>query len=202
MQSAPRLLLASASPRRSALLEQAGLPADRILAADIDETPHPKESPLAYAERIARQKAEAVQARLGNEASHFYLLSADTVVTTGTRILGKAEDEATARRFLRLLSGKRHRVHTALCLITPQGRRLERCVTSLVAFKRLEALEIEEYIASGEWRGKAGGYAIQGLAGAYIRWMSGSYTNIVGLPLYETRSLLLGAGYSPAPRNL
>ncbi len=189
------LVLASASPRRLALLEQAGIHPDIIAPQNVDETPHRDERPPAFAERLAREKA-AVAAT--SHADHF-VLAADTVVAVGRRILSKAKDACEARRFLELLSGRRHRVHTGVAVIAPDGRRAARLVTTVVRFKRLERAEIDAYLASGEWRDKAGGYAIQGRAGALIRSINGSYSNVVGLPLYETVALLRGLGWVPAP---
>jgi septum formation protein len=184
-----RLVLASASPRRLDLLARIGVVPDEIAPADIDETPRPGELPARYAERIAAEKAAAVP-RPGA-----LVLAADTVVAAGRRILGKAEDDAAARRTLALLSGRRHRVHSAVTLVDAEGRAHHRLSTSIVTFKRLSDEEIAAYLASGEWRGKAGAYAIQGRAEALIRAVSGSHSGIVGLPLYETRALLRSAGY-------
>ena len=188
---APALVLASASPRRLDLLRQVGIEPGLVEAADIDESPLPKELPRALAERLATAKAAAVAGRHPG----CFVLGADTVVGCGRRILPKAEDEAAARRCLALLSGRRHRVHGGLRLIAPDGRPAARLVVTTVTFKRLTGAEIDTYIAAGEWRGKAGGYAIQGRAGAFARWLGGSYSNVVGLPLYETVSLLRGLGY-------
>jgi len=187
-------VLASASPRRRELLAQIGLSPDIIDAADLDERPLPKELPARHAERLAAAKADAVAARHPGA----FVLGADTVVACGRRILPKAESEAEARACLALLSGRRHRVHGGIALVTPAGRRLVRGVVSIVTLKRLTGDEIASYLASGEWRGKAGGYAIQGLAARFVRHLSGSYSNVVGLPLYETAALLAGAGYAPA----
>lgn len=186
-----KLILASASPRRVDLLAQIGIAADAIQPADIDESPLAEEKPREHAARLSLAKAQTIA------APGVFTLAADTVVGIGRRILPKAEDEATARRCLALLSGRRHRVYGGVALIAPNGKTLSRLVTSDVKFKRLGADEIDAYIASGEWQGKAGGYAIQGLAAAYVSWMAGSYSNIVGLPLYETAALLRGAGYRP-----
>lgn len=184
-----RLVLASASPRRVDLLAQIGVTPDVIRPADIDETPLPDEKPREHAARLAAAKAAAVA------ESEAFTLAADTVVGVGRRILPKAEDEATARRCLALLSGRRHRVYGGVTLATPGGKSLHRLVTTDVRFKRLSADEINGYIASGEWRGKAGGYAIQGRAAAFVAWVGGSYSNVVGLPLFETAALLHGAGF-------
>lgn len=184
-----RLILGSASPRRRDLLAQVGVLPDEVRAAEIDETPRRGELARAYARRMARAKAEALAA-----GPDELVLAADTVVSAGRRILGKPMDAAEAERFLRLLSGRRHRVTTAVCLrLGP--RRWERLVETRVKMKRLSAEELQAYLASGEWRGKAGGYAIQGLAAAFIPEIAGSYTNVVGLPLTETLNLLRGAGY-------
>ena len=184
-----RLILGSASPRRRDLLAQIGVVPDQVRAAGIDETPLKSELPRAYVDRMARAKAEAVSA--GPED---LVLAADTEVSIGRRILGKPVDEAEAVKFLLLLSGRRHRVTTALCLKLVERLWLRR-VDTRVRFKRLSDTEISAYIRSDEWRGKAGGYAIQGLAAAFIPEINGSYTNVVGLPLTETAALLQGAGY-------
>lgn len=187
----PRLLLASASPRRLALLAQIGLVPDAVLSPAIDETPRPREVPRALALRLARAKAAAV-------TDPGFVLAADTVVAVGRRILPKPEDEGAARACLTLLSGRRHRVLTAVVVRAPDGRRAERLAESAVTFARLSGRQIAAYLASGEWRGKAGGYAIQGLAAAHIRALGGSYSGVVGLPLFETAQLLRGLGY-PLP---
>ncbi len=192
--TAARLVLASASPRRLALLRQAGIAPDAVVPADLDEAPRPRELPADYVRRMARDKAAAVAPRHGDA----FVLAADTVVALGRRILPKAEDQATARDCLGRLSGRRHRVLGAVVVIAPGGdRRAERLVATAVTFKRLTAAEIEAYLASGEWRGKAGGYAIQGRAAAFIPRLNGSYPNVVGLPLTETLALLTGLGYLP-----
>lgn len=191
------LVLASASPRRRALLEQIGLIPDLVEPARIDETPRRDEPPAALARRLAEAKAAAVAARHPDA----YVLAADTVVACGRRILPKAEDAAAARRCLTLLSGRRHRVHGGICVYAPGGRRALRTITTAVVFKRLTEPEIADYLATEEWRGKAGGYAIQGRAGAFVRRINGSYGNVVGLSLYETCALLTGLGYRcPAAR--
>ncbi|HEX4112087.1 MAG TPA: Maf family protein [Stellaceae bacterium] len=189
-----RLVLASASPRRRDLLAQIGLVPDAIDRADLDETPLPDELPPTHAARLARAKAETVAPRHPGA----FVLAADTVVACGRRILPKAENAETARRCLELLSGRRHRVIGGVAVMTPDGKLGMRLVISNVTFKRLTSTEIREYVASGEGLGKAGGYAIQGLAARYIRVIGGSYSNIVGLPLFETVSLLAGLGYAPA----
>lgn len=184
-----RLILGSASPRRLDLLAQIGVVPDEVRAAEIDETPLKGELPRAYVDRMAREKAEALSAGPGE-----LVLTADTEVSVGRRILGKPSGEAEAVQSLMLLSGRRHRVTTALCL--KLGERLwQRRVETRVKVKRLSDTEISAYIRSGEWRSKAGAYAIQGLAGAFIPEIIGSYTNVVGLPLCETAALLQGAGY-------
>ncbi len=188
------LVLASASPRRLELLRQVGLMPDCIDPADIDETPRRGELPPAHAIRLAQEKAQAVIARHPGA----YVLAADTVVACGRRILPKTEDEASARSCLEMLSGRRHRVHGGIAVASPDGCLVTRRVDSQVAFKRLSEAEIRIYLRTGEWRGKAGGYAIQGRAAALIRWISGSYSNVVGLPLFETVQLLAGRGYRPS----
>ncbi len=184
-----RLILASASPRRLELLARLAVAPDSVVPAEIDETPHKAEIPDRYALRMAVEKAAAV-AEPGS-----LTLAADTVVAAGRRILPKTETEAEARAALTILSGRRHRVHSAVALTDPGGRTRTRLSTSVVAFKRLSTDEIEAYLASGEWLGKAGGYAIQGRAGALVRMLSGSLSGVMGLPLYETRALLRAAGY-------
>lgn len=186
-----RLVLASASPRRVDLLAQIGIAPDAIDPADIDETPLTAEPPPAYARRVAAAKAALVAARQPGAL----VLAADTVVAVGRRILPKAETEAEARRCLALLSGRRHRVLSAVTLVRPDGGARHRLSTTVVTFKRLSAAEIDAYVASGEWRGKAGGYALQGRAGALIRFVGGSPSGVIGLPVFETRALLESAGY-------
>ncbi len=185
------LVLASASPRRLELLRQIGIVPNAVDPAEIDETPLSRELPPAHVMRLARAKAEAVHPRHPDA----FVLAADTVVACGRRILGKPENEAAARRFLALLSGRRHRVYGAVAIATPTGRIAMRRVMSQVALKRLSEAEIAAYLATGEWQGKAGGYAIQGRAATLVSWMQGSYSNVVGLPLYETAQLLTGLGY-------
>jgi septum formation protein len=184
-----RLILASASPRRLELLARLGVTPDSVLPAEIDETPRKAEIPDRYACRMAMEKAAAV-AEPGS-----LILAADTVVAAGRRILPKTENEDEARAAILLLSGRRHRVHSAVAVTDAGGRTRTRLSTSLVAFKRLSSEEIQAYLASGEWRGKAGGYAIQGRAEALVRMLSGSHSGVMGLPLYETRALLRAAGY-------
>jgi septum formation protein len=188
----PSLILASASPRRLALLAQIGLVPSEVAPAEIDETPLKNELPRKLAQRLARAKAAAA-ARAGA-----FVLAADTVVGVGRRVLPKAETEAEARACLALLSGRRHSVLTAVVVQAPDGRTAERVVDSTVTFARLTPPQVEAYLASGEWQGKAGGYAIQGRAAAHIRFLAGSHSNVVGLPLFETAQLLRGLGY-PLP---
>jgi septum formation protein len=192
--SRPILVLASASPRRIELLRQIGFPPDLVVPADIDETPRARETPMRHAARLGGEKAAAV-------APHHHdaiVLGADTVVACGRRILPKAETEETARACLTLLSGRRHIVHGGVTILAPGGRTLQRRVQSAVTFKRLTDAEIDWYLASGDWRGKAGGYAIQGLAARFIREIGGSYSNVVGLPLFETAQMLIGLGFDRA----
>ena len=192
-----KLVLASASPRRLALLQQAGIEPDALLPGDVDETPLKNEGARELARRLARSKAEIARktARNGDDLKDSYILSADTVVVVGRRVLPKAEIVDEAAACLRLLSGRAHRVLTSVCLVTPRDAIRERLVETRVKFKRLSDPEVSAYVASGEWRGKAGGYAIQGLAGAFVLGIVGSYSSVVGLPLYETASLLGGEGY-------
>ncbi len=185
----PDLVLASASPRRRELLARLGIEPARIAAADIDESPLRGEVPRVYAQRMAREKALAVT------AADAQVLAGDTVVALGRRILPKAEDETTARHCLSLLSGRRHRVLSAVALKAPDGTLRERLSETIVRFKPLSPAEIDAYIAGGEWHGKAGGYAIQGSAEGLIAWISGSHSGVVGLPLFETRALLRTAGF-------
>jgi len=187
------LVLASASPRRLDLLRQIGIEPDRVDPADIDETPAKDELPAGHVMRLAEAKARAVQPRHDGA----FILAADTIVACGRRILPKAEDEGTARACLALLSGRRHRVYGGVAVIAPSGEMSLRRVVSQVAFKRLSDAELAAYLHSGEWHGKAGGYAIQGRAAAFIPWLAGSYSNVVGLPLCETAQLLAGRGYRP-----
>lgn len=187
--SAPHLTLASASPRRRELLGRLGIEPNALASADIDETPLKGELPHAYARRVAREKALAVEAP-------GFVLAGDTVVAAGRRILPKAEDDATARRCLELLSGRRHRVLSAVALRAPDGTIREKLSETVVRFKQLSAEEIAAYLAGGEWHGKAGGYAIQGSAEALIQWIQGSHSGVMGLPLFETRTLLRAAGFA------
>ena len=192
--TAAPLILASASPRRLELLGQIGLAPDAVLAADIDETPLKDETPRRLAARLAGQKLRAV-ADLRPDA---FVLAADTVVALGRRLLGTPEDEADAERMLSLLSGRAHMVLTAVAACAPSGRAGARLSETRVHFKRLTRAELSAYLDTGEWRGKAGAYGVQGHAGAFVSALNGSYTGVVGLPLYETRTLLAGLGY-PAP---
>ncbi|MBC2668118.1 Maf family protein [Novosphingobium piscinae] len=187
---APSLVLASASPRRRELIARLGLAPARICAADIDETPHKAELPRDYARRMAREKAQA------GADPQAHVLAGDTVVAVGRRILPKAEDADTARTCLTLLSGRRHRVLSAVALRAPDGTLRERLSETIVRFKPLSREEIAAYLAGGEWQGKAGGYAIQGSAEGLIAWISGSHSGVVGLPLFETRALLRAAGFA------
>ena len=183
------LILGSSSPRRRELIARLGIQPARIAAAEIDETPHKNELPSPYAVRMAREKAQAIP---GDGA---FVLAGDTVVALGRRILPKAEDEATARRCLELMSGRRHRVLSAVALKYPDGTLRERLSETVVRFKPLSASEIDAYISGGEWHGKAGGYAIQGSAEGLIAWIGGSHSGVMGLPLFETRALLKAAGF-------
>lgn len=189
--SRPPLILASASPRRLDLLRSVGIEPDGVEPADIDEAPLRDETPRRLADRLARGKAGVVAARRPDAV----VLAADTVVAVGRRLLEKPADEAEARRFLELMSGRAHKVLTGVCVIAPGGRTAARVAEARVRFKRLSEAEIAAYVASGEWRGKAGGYGVQGRAGAFVLDMVGSYTAIVGLPLYETVTLLEGVGW-------
>ncbi len=191
------LVLASASSRRLALLEQVGIEPDALRPASIDETPRKGERPRSYAQRLARSKAETARARLGREPdlAGAFVLAADTVVSVSRGIIGKPEYLNEAAAALQTLSGRSHRVFTSVCLITDTGTVRTRTVETRVRFKRLSREEIDSYLASGEWRGKAGGYAIQGIAGAFVQKIVGSYTNVVGLPLIEVVQLLTGEGF-------
>lgn len=192
-----QLVLASASPRRLALLQQMGITPDHILAADLDETPQRQELPRALAQRLAREKAQASFALVQKnpQMAGAFVLAADTVVAVGRRILPKCETLDEARQCLALLSGRTHRVYTGVTLITPHGNARHRVVESRLRLKRLSEVEQTAYLASEEWRGKAGGYAIQGLAGAFVMQLIGSYPSVVGLPLYETAAMLTGEGF-------
>jgi len=198
--SRPPLVLASGSPRRLALLAQIGVDPDVILPADLDETPLRGESPRSLAIRLSAEKARtaAELARTREDGSSALVLAADTVVAVGRRILPKCELVDEAEDCLRLLSGRVHRVYTCIALVTPSGGRRSRLVESRVRFKRLSRDELDAYLDSGEWRGKAGGYAIQGVAGAFVVRLIGSYTGVVGLPLAETAAHLAAEGYPVA----
>ena len=187
----PRLILASASPRRRALLKQIGIVPDAIIAPQVDETTRPQEKPAVLTGRLAEAKARAVAALTPG----CLVLGADTIVARGRRVVPKAANADEARRALALLSGRRHRVYGSICVIGVNARIYHRIVTTVVSFKRLETREIDQYIASGEWRDKAGGYAVQGRAAVFVRKIIGSYSNVVGLPLFETAALLNGLGY-------
>ncbi len=186
-----KLILASASPRRSELLKQIGITPDEIIPADIDETPLKSELPKDLAQRLAIAKAQ----KIAEQHPDSFILAADTVVGAGRKILDKAEDKAYARHCLKALSGRRHHVYGGIALVTPDGKVIERCIDTLVQFKHLSHQDIETYIKSSEWQGKAGGYAIQGLAESYIKYIRGSYSNVVGLSLYDTMKILDGAGF-------
>jgi septum formation protein len=189
-----RLILASASPRRLDLLARIGVVPDAIIPADIDESVPKGELPRDHALRLATEKAEAVAKRHPDAM----ILAADTVVAVGRRILPKVEDETTLRACMKLLSGRRHRVLTGVALAAPGQPLRTRVVETMIAMKRLSPQEIDFYAGHGEWRGKAGGYALQGYGEVYVRHIAGSYSNVVGLPLAETRNLLKGAGYQIA----
>ena len=197
MASRPELILASASPRRLALLNQIGIEPEHLVPAHVDETPEKGELPRKLAARLADQKALTAQhkARQAGFADNALVLSADTVVAVGRRILPKAEMMEEASQCLRLLSGRAHRVFTAVCVLTPQGQMRRRLVETRIRFKRLSPREIESYLASAEWRDKAGGYAIQGIAGSFVVKLVGSYTNVVGLPMAEAVNMLMGDGF-------
>ena len=192
-----KLILASGSPRRVELLAQAGIEPARLMPMDIDETPKKSEHPRSLARRLSTGKAEAALAVIRSDPAYddCYVLAADTVVAVGRRILPKAEMVDEASSALHLLSGRSHRVFTGVCLITPDRKVRLKVIDTKVRFKRLSTLDIESYLASGQWRDKAGGYGIQGIAGSFVVKLVGSYTNVVGLPLYETVALLTGEGF-------
>ncbi|QPC42536.1 septum formation protein Maf [Kaustia mangrovi] len=192
-----KLVLASASPRRLALLEQADITPDLLYPVDIDEAPRRREAPRTLASRLAVEKAETASkaTAVRHLGDRVFVVAADTVVAIGRRIMPKPEDETVARETLKALSGRAHRVYTGVCVITPRGARRRRVVETKVRMKRLSRDDIDSYIASGEWRDKAGGYAIQGRGEVFVRAVNGSYSNVVGLPLYETVSLLQGTGF-------
>jgi septum formation protein len=193
----PKLILASASPRRLQLLQQIGIEPDRIIPAEVDETPKLAERPIRLAERLALEKAAAARkvAREDSEFGEAFIVAADTVVALGRSVLPKAELLEEAAACLRRLSGRNHRVYTGIAIVTPKGAVRSRVVESRLRFKHLSKDEIESYLASGEWRGKAGGYAVQGLAGSFVIKLAGSYSSVVGLPVYETAAMLAGEGY-------
>ncbi|MCX2723575.1 Maf-like protein [Roseibium salinum] len=197
MTNAPQLILASASPRRLALLQQIGLEPDHLMPADIDERPKNHETPRSLALRLARAKAEAVRQNVdvSEELRDSVVLAADTVVAVGRRALPKAELTDQALMCLSLLSGRGHRVFTGVAVAEANGKIRSKLVETRVRFKRLSRKDMDDYISSGEWRGKAGGYAIQGLAGSFVVKLVGSYPAVVGLPLVETANLLSAAGY-------
>lgn len=186
-----KLILASSSPRRVELLAQIGIVPDAIIPADIDETPAKGEHPRALAQRLAIQKAEKISP-LHTDA---FVLGADTTVACGQRLMDKPKDADDARRILNILSGRRHRVFGGICLITPSGKKLARLCETIVSSRRLSKAEIDDYIQSGDWEGKAGSYAIQGVASTFIKFISGSYSNIIGLSLYDVARMLDSAGY-------
>jgi septum formation protein len=192
-----RLILASGSPRRLDLLAQAGITPDKLMPMDLDETPRRAEHPRSLARRLAAEKAEAAfkAVRGDPQWAGSYILAADTVVAVGRRILGKPEYLEEASSALHLLSGRSHWVYTGVALISPQGATRLKVVETKVRFKRLTGVELKSYLASGEWRGKAGGYGIQGFAGTFVQKLSGSYSAVVGLPLHETVQLLVGEGF-------
>lgn len=184
-------ILASASPRRLELLKQINITPDEVLSPDIDETPLKAEKAKKLALRLAEEKAKTVAKQKGNS----FILAADTVVNCGPTILDKAETADQARTYIMKLSGRRHRVYGGIALITPDGKLLSRICETMIQFKPLSAQDIDEYIASNEWNGKAGGYAIQGFAGSFVKYMTGSYSNVVGLSLYDTMKLLQSGQY-------
>ncbi|MEK1931489.1 MAG: Maf-like protein [Pararhizobium sp.] len=192
-----KLILASGSPRRVELLAQAGIEPARLMPMDLDETPKRTEHPRSLAWRLSSEKARAALAAIRGEPGWegSYILAADTVVSVGRRVLGKPELVSEASSALHLLSGRSHRVYTGVCLITPDKTVRQKVIDTKVRFKRLSSHDIDSYLASGQWRGKAGAYGIQGIAGSFVVKLVGSYTNVVGLPLYETVSLLMGEGY-------
>lgn len=197
MPDRPKLVLASASPRRLALLEQVGCAPDALLPTDIDETPTRGEAARSIVQRLAREKAEAALVTLAtrDDLTGAYVVAADTLVSVTGRVLPKADRIEEADACLRLLSGRTHRVMTGVAVANPKGAIRTRMVETRVRFKHLSRYELDAYLGSGDWKGKAGGYAVQGLAGAFVLKLVGSYTNVVGLPLYETLSLLEGEGF-------
>ena len=197
MSLPPKLVLASASPRRLALLNQVGIEPDALRPLDLDEMPTRGELPRSCANRLAHAKAEAALAMVqrDDDLRGSFILAADTVVAVGRRILPKTELLDEASQCLRLLSGRNHRVYTSVCVVTPKAAFRQRIIETRVRFKRLNEDDIRGYLDTEEWRGKAGGYAVQGIAGSFVVKLVGSYTNVVGLPLYETVSLLGGEGF-------
>jgi septum formation protein len=197
MELRQKLILASGSPRRVDLLKQAGIEPARLMPMDLDETPKKSEHPRSLARRLSADKAKAAYQQIRKDLTwdNSYVLAADTVVAVGRRILPKAELVQEASSALHLLSGRSHWVFTGVCLIAPDGTQRQKIVETKVRFKRLSGYDIECYLASGEWRGKAGAYAIQGIAGSFVQKLVGSYTNVVGLPLFETLQMLQGEGY-------
>lgn len=192
-----KLILASGSPRRLDLLKQIGIEPDRLMPMDLDETPKRAEHPRSLARRLSAEKAAAAREALRHDPTwkDAYILAADTVVAVGRRILGKADFAEDARAALHLLSGRSHWVYTGVCVVTPADRYRQKIVETKVRFKRLSRQEIDTYVASNQWQGKAGAYGIQGIAGVFVQKMSGSYTNVVGLPLFETAQMLTGEGF-------
>lgn len=186
-----KFILASSSPRRQELLASVGLTPDEIASPDVDESPLKGENPREYVKRIAILKARTIH----SQNPQAYVLAADTIVEMGHKIILKAQDQEEAALILKRLSGRRHRVYTGVCVLSPEGKEAYKVVLTRLSFKRLTSDELEEYIASGEWEGKAGAYAIQGQASKFVKFISGSYTNVMGLPLYETDCLLKGLGF-------
>ncbi len=186
-----KLILASASPRRASLLKQIGIESFDIVPSDIDETPHKKESPKDLVLRLSLEKAKHIQ----STHKKCFILAADSMVVVGRRILGKPSSEKEAEQFLDLLSGKRHRVYTGFCIITPDNQEIIRYIETKVSFKRLTNEEKKWYLSTNEWEGKAGGYAIQGKASRFIPWINGCLYNVVGLPIHEVYKVLMGAGF-------
>ena len=185
------LILASASPQRVNLLKQVAITPDKIIPADIDETPIKGELPPAYVKRVAEEKAKKIH--LENKDS--FVLAADTVAALGRRIIGKADDEEMARKYVKMISGRRHKVLSGVTVIAPDGTKKSKIVTTTVKFRTMSPKEIDRYLKSGEWVGKSGCFAIQGRAGEFIEWLNGSFSNVVGLPLFETCHMLKNAGY-------
>lgn len=198
MELRQKLILASGSPRRLDLLKQVGIEPVRLMPMDLDETPKKSEHPRSLARRLSTDKARAAYDEIRRDPvwNDSYIVAADTVVAVGRRVLPKAEYLEEASSALHLLSGRSHWVFTGVCLITPSGTVRQKIVETKVRFKRLSGLDIESYLASGQWRGKAGGYAVQGIAGCFVQKLVGSYTNVVGLPLFETLQMLSGEGFA------